>query len=287
MTACTIVIPCYNQTQYLEECLQSVIAQTVADWEVIVVDDSSTFGDIAFVLNKVANSRVKLIRHPVNKGLGAARNTGFRIGNSDRFLPLDCDDRLATNYLECLIPLLERDEEIDCVFPDFQLFGEKEGIIRYEVRDIPALLHQQWLPGPGTMMRKSLFDRVGGYCEDTIILGNEDWDFWLSAAVSGFKAVHFPEPIYYYRQHEASLTPRMRYFDYQYRLKMYANNRNLFDRYQLGSYFISDGFLKQRGLILRVGKILKQYHWHSGQLCYLSSVINRFAFFCWHSCQSL
>jgi len=92
----TIVIPCYRHAHYLEECLTSVRAQTHAAWKAIVVDDCSPDEqEIRKVVERFADPRIRIVRHEVNRGLGASRNTGIRASDTELVLPLDSDDRLA------------------------------------------------------------------------------------------------------------------------------------------------------------------------------------------------
>jgi glycosyltransferase involved in cell wall biosynthesis len=258
-TNISVIIPCYNQIKFLEECLQSVLSQTVPDWDAIIVDDGSDDGEtISSVVAKIGDRRIRLIRHPENKGLAAARNTGIRASEAEFVLPLDSDDELAPDYIEQLFPLLENRPEIDCVFPDLQAFGASDGIHQLEVRDIFYLLQQQWLPGAGTLMRKSLWEKIGGYCEEKALrVGNEDWDFWLGAAEVGFNAAHLPEPLYRYRQQAGSMGGRLIFFDYRTRQVMYKRHHHLFDRFKARNNFLVAGYLKSAEAYLRHEGYLK------------------------------
>jgi glycosyltransferase involved in cell wall biosynthesis len=250
----TIVVPVYNATQYLHECLSSVVAQTVRDWEAVVVDDGSLRGDSGAVVREVGDGRIRLVRHRVNRGLAAARNTGISQARGYHVVPLDADDRLAPTYLQQTLDASEKGE-YDAAFTDFQVFGDLEGRTSYSVRDVPALLTEQWIPGAGTLFRRSLWEAVGGYCEaDALRPGNEDWEFWLSAAERGFRAVNVPEPLYLYRLHAESMMRRLEYHDYQTREFIYRRHPALFDRYRLKNAFLSRGYLSSA-----------KAHWRKGE----------------------
>ena len=242
MPAHTIVVPCHNQAALLADCLRSVVAQTVHDWEVVVVDDGSTEGDIAGTVDSIADPRIRLHRFDQNRGLAAARNAGIRLGSGPIILPLDSDDLLDPRFLERLSPALLA-SEVDCVFGDLALFGDVDGTLEYQVRDIPTLLTRQWLPGPGCLYRRTFWERAGGYCEhDRLRPGNEDWDFYLSAAEVGFVARHVPEALYRYRVSGASMGMRLRYVNHETRDFIYLRHRALFDRYRKGGRFRSAGY---------------------------------------------
>ncbi|MFQ5681796.1 MAG: glycosyltransferase [Candidatus Binatia bacterium] len=239
----SIVVPCYNQSHFLHDCLQSVAEQSFRNWEAIVVDDASTESDPADVVRQFGHEQVKLVHHNRNQGLGAARNTGFKLARGELVVPLDADDRLSSTFLQRLSLALQGRPDADCVFPDFQLFGTSNEVWHHQVCDAAAMTQRQWIPGPGTLMRRSLWDRVGGYCESIEILGNEDWDFWLSAVSLGIRAVHVPEALYLYRRHKTSMAVRLRYEDFQHRKFLYRRHRTLFERYKTGNEFLAEGYV--------------------------------------------
>ena len=238
-----VIIPCFNHGQYLDDCLFSLFSQTRPDWEAVVVDDCST--DL-YTISKVAginHPKVKVIRHPSNKGLAAARNTGMRASNAPFVLPLDADDKLHPEYLERTLSVLESKPEIDCVFTWFQCFGAQNTVWQNQVKGISEMLVSQWIPGPGTLMRRALWERVGGYCEDGALRpGNEDWEFWITAMEKGCKAAIVPEPLYFYRTHQESMVTRLRYVDHQTRVFIYKRHRALFERYGKKHEFLAEGY---------------------------------------------
>jgi glycosyltransferase involved in cell wall biosynthesis len=243
MPACTVVIPTFNHADELSESLASLVAQTFVDWEAIVVDDASTQGDVDAVIRAIGDQRVHYLRHPTNRGLAAARNSGIRAGTGALIVPFDSDDRLDPSFLARLAEVLADDPGADCVYPDFALFGDQSGISRYDVADVRTLLVRQWLPGPGCMYRRTLWERAGGYCEEPALRpGNEDWDFWLSAAEVGFTARHIGEPLYQYRISGQSMGMRLRYVSYQTREFIFARHRALFERFGEGPTFRSEGY---------------------------------------------
>jgi glycosyltransferase involved in cell wall biosynthesis len=244
MPVCTVVIPTFNHADELAESLASLVVQTFVDWEAVVVDDASTDGDVEAVIRAIGDQRVRYLRHPINLGLAAARNSGIRSGTGSLIVPFDSDDRLDPRFLARLTDVLADDPSADCVYPDFARFGDQSGITEYDVADIQTLLVRQWLPGPGCMYRRALWERIGGYCEDPALRpGNEDWDFWLSAAEVGFNARHVAEPLYQYRISSGSMGMRLRYVNYQTREYIFARHRDLFERFGEGAAFRSEGYL--------------------------------------------
>jgi glycosyltransferase involved in cell wall biosynthesis len=234
----SVVIPCYNQAEYLPDALGSLLAQTEPAWEAVVVNDCSTSGDPEGVVNGLRDPRICVVHHSRNRGLAAARNTGIRQSACELVLPMDADDMLAPRYLERVAGALDDHPEGDCAFADFELFGAEVGVRRFRMRDVAALFYEQWLPGPGTLMRRSLWERAGGYCEaEPIRKGNEDWEFWISAARCGFYAIHLPEPLYRYRRHPDSMSVWQKSYEHSTRPYIYRRHKAFFDRYRAGSGF--------------------------------------------------
>ncbi len=242
----TIVIPHYNMVPLLLECLESVALQTVPAWEAIVVDDASTHGNVKKSISQVDDPRISLITLAQNQGLGAARNIGIKAARSQLVLPLDSDDRLHPLFLETTLRALRDNSNVDCVFTDFQLFGNSDEIWNYSVRSPSEILDVQWIPGPGTLMRKRVWENVGGYDEiPAPFCGNEDWDFWIAAVKNGLKAVHVSEPLYNYRRtaHSMSVSSLL-YYDYVTRERIYVRHKAFFDHHKAGKRFRAGGYLR-------------------------------------------
>lgn len=202
----TIAIPCYKQAVFLFECLNSLIAQTIVDWEAFVVDDCSPDSSAAEIVASYDDKRIRCVRHQENRGLAAARNTAIRAGSASNILCLDADDFLHPEFLFATLNAMER-QNADCAFADFQCVGIENVVWTSGVKTPDELARSQWVPGAGTIMRRSLWERVGGYCEATELRGgNEDWDFWIGAATLGFSAAHVPRPLYLYRRRASSMS---------------------------------------------------------------------------------
>ena len=256
----SVIIPCYNQAQYLGECLRSVIAQTYTDWEAIVVDDGSKDAEaVRSQIIQVKDQRIRLVRHEQNRGLGAARNTGIRAASGDLILPVDCDDRLERTFLNETQKAFKENPGVDCIFTDFQLFGASEEVWRYSVKTPVEMLRNQWIPGPGALMRKRLWASNGGYLQmPRHLSGNEDWDFWISAVQRQFKALHIPRALYLYRRSPNSMSvTTMQYNDYLIRETIYLRHKEFFDEHKAGLNFRFQGYLNSAKASLKKDKRLR------------------------------
>ena len=230
----TVVIPCYNQSHFLGECLESVRAQTYPDWEAVVVDDASPDGDdIRRVVEELEDDRIRVVRHASNKGLGGSRNTGIRESRTELVLPLDADDRITPGCLEALVGALDADPELDCAYADVQLFGRTEEVLEFPgpPPGKPMLRAEHTIPGAGTMMRKALWERLGGYDEaDVLRMGREDFEFWIRAFDTGCRSKRLTEPVYEYRILHASMNVNCRLQDHVIADYIYRKHKDLFDR---------------------------------------------------------
>src|SRR5437763_11165815 len=94
----SVIVPCYNLGEFLAEAVDSVLAQTCQDFEIVVVDDGSTDGPTNEILATFARPKTRLLRAP-HAGLGAARNLGIANSTGEYLCALDADDRLDPTFL--------------------------------------------------------------------------------------------------------------------------------------------------------------------------------------------
>ena len=245
----SVVIPCLEQEAYAREALVSVIAQTFTAWEAILVDDGSRAADIGRVARETGDARCRVIRHERNRGLGPARNTGFAAARGRLVVSVDADDRLAPSFLAATTAAFFGDPEADCVYTDLQLFGDSSSVWRFEPGTPADMLSRQWIPGAGALMRKELWERLGGYRD---LWGNEDWDFWIGAVRIGIKARRIPEPLYLYRRTAHSMSGTLQtYHEHESREAIHRRHRAFFKRHGAGRAFRSSGYLKGSRAALR------------------------------------
>lgn len=130
----SIIIPVYNSSLYLEQCIQSVLSQTFKNLEIILINDGST-DDSLSICNRLAkgNARVKVFDQK-NKGQGSARNLGLKHAHGTYILFVDSDDALAKNTIELNYQILEQDPSIECLqFPIFMKYGNEDAYIRKNI----------------------------------------------------------------------------------------------------------------------------------------------------------
>lgn len=251
----SIVVPVYNQAHYLAACLESLLRQTLREWEAVVVDDRSTEGDPAGVLRAVCDPRIVLVSHERNRGLAAARNTGIRSTGCAWFLPLDADDELDPAFLETVLSAAEKHPECDAIFTDFLWFGAQHGVMRYRAQDLAAFVRDRAMPGPGVLTRRTVWERAGGYCEAAPLrISCEDWDFWITALEQGVKAHHVGAPLYRYRRHAESTMARGSPDYHRARELIYRRHPAAFDAHGAAGLFLAEGYWRSAYQRLAAGR---------------------------------
>jgi glycosyltransferase involved in cell wall biosynthesis/MoaA/NifB/PqqE/SkfB family radical SAM enzyme len=200
----TVVVPCYNYARYLPDAVESVVAQTFRDWELVIVDDGSTDGSLAIAAELAAAhpDRIRVVAQE-NAGQPAiARNRGIAEARGEYVLCLDADDRIAPTMLARCVALLDAEPEIAIAYTDRRDFDGVEQVIRAGEFDAGILPYHNHL-SYCALFRKEVWDAVGGY--RTNVKGCEDWDLWIAAAARGFRGRRIPEPLFWYRRHDTGL----------------------------------------------------------------------------------
>lgn len=111
----SVIVPCYNLGQYLDETIDSILAQTYQDFKIIIVNDGSTDGDTIELLKTYNKPKTQVI-HTENQGPSAARSAGIPLAKGQYILPLDADDLIGDTYLEKAVEVLDKDPSIGIVY---------------------------------------------------------------------------------------------------------------------------------------------------------------------------
>ena len=187
----SVVIPCYQQAQYLAEAVASVRAQSFTDWEIIVAaGDGASYS--------AATTLAYAVVRDGGKGLGHARNVAIAPARGRYILPLDADDVLEPTFLAKTIAAID-----GCKYgiagSYVSVFGDRGGV--WPCAPWGDLRAHNALPSCA-LFTKSLWEAVGGY---DVTFGYEDWDFWLRCSELSPRVVQLPECLFKYRVHAESL----------------------------------------------------------------------------------
>ncbi len=208
MPKVSVVIPAYNAMAYLPETLESVLRQTVTDFEVLIINDGSSDHIVQWVA-QITDPRVKLISQQ-NQGVSVARNTGLAHAQGEYMAFLDADDLWEPTKLEKQVQYLEDKPEVGLVYSWTALIDERGNPTgRVYAFDAEGNVWEQLLVGDpisngsSCMVRRSCFETVGVF--DRSLTSAEDYDMWLRiAARYPFAVVR--EPLTLYRQHFSSVS---------------------------------------------------------------------------------
>jgi len=209
----SVVIICFNYGRFLEEALQSVLAQTFQDFEVVVVEGGSTDGSTrqqVLQLESQAPPRVRFIYRAEPHLVGDNRNAGIAAARGRYICCLDADDMLRPTYLEAAVFLAEA-HGYDIVYPAVRCFGASDLVWRVVDASLPGILRENQIPTVA-LFRKSWWERVGGFRDWGLGPEHvpEDWDLWVRLLGLGAVPKSIREPLMMYRVHETSLTANCR-----------------------------------------------------------------------------
>jgi glycosyltransferase involved in cell wall biosynthesis len=201
----SVYLPSHNYGRFLGEAIESVLRQTVDDWELIVIDDGSTDETSGVMDLYRGHQRISLHRKE-GIGLTAVCNFALEQAKGKYVVRLDGDDVFDENILLVLGNMLDRDPKLALVFPDFYLVDQFGDVFGQERRKrLDSRSHAIDMPPNGacTLVRADVLKEVGGYRED---LGAQDgFDLWTKV-VSRYKCANVNLPLFYYRRHGENLT---------------------------------------------------------------------------------
>lgn len=200
----TIITPVYNQKQYIEETIESVLSQDYPNLEYIVVDDGSTDG--TFDVIQKYQGKVKLLRHQ-NMGQYATVNKAFPLSNGEIIGIVNSDDPLLPGAVTKIVDELLSHLEILVVYPDWNLIDEKGNFLKaektHEYNMVDMVRWQHCMPGPAAFFRRGVYEELSGRNPEYRFVA--DFDFWLRASLLGpFKRI--PEVLATFRIHPGSIT---------------------------------------------------------------------------------
>ncbi|KIG07750.1 glycosyl transferase family 2 [Burkholderia sp. MR1] len=210
----SVVIPCYNQAQYLSESITSVLDSYHGPIEIIVVNDGSTAPKTAFYLRAAEqlSPAVRVISQ-ANAGLSAARNTGISAAKGDFVQLLDSDDIIIPPKLDLQVAHFQVSREIDVSVTNFLLCDETrtifskhdEAIANFDF-SLQDFLYK-WERGFAIPIHCALFrtSALGDRPFDTSARAKEDWLFWCGLSARGARMAYLSAHHAIYRQHEKSM----------------------------------------------------------------------------------
>ncbi len=237
MEKVSIIMPCYNDGEYIREAIESIKQQTYGNWELIIIDDGSDDPKTVRIIDDIQDAKIRIF-HTEHLRPAGARNYGINYASGKYILPVDSDDKIHPTYIEKALELMESNSNIGIVYCKAELFGEKTGAWDLPDYSFPKMLLDN-IVFVTALFYKEDWKIVGGF-STSMVAGMEDYDFWLSILGLGRNIYQIPEILFYYRIKPTSRTTSFQNSCEQvqdtYR-QMYLNHKefyhNHFDEYAL------------------------------------------------------
>jgi glycosyltransferase involved in cell wall biosynthesis len=208
--AVSVIIPAFAAAPWLGEALASLQAQSVAEWEALVVDDGDR--KIAQVVRPFAGDKRFRLVETEHGGASAARNRGIALARAPLISMLDGDDRYRPDYLERMIAAIRADPQLGFVTCDAHLFGAPQfdgklfSAVEPQSGDISLerVVRRQFKVFGSSIVRREVLTAMGGYDEQ--LPAAEDMDLWIRILAAGWGAARVDRPLVEYRRRAGSLS---------------------------------------------------------------------------------
>jgi glycosyltransferase involved in cell wall biosynthesis len=204
MALVSVVIPVFNGESHILESVNSILAQSLQDIEVIIIDDGST-DQTAAIIHSLNDARIIYRKLPRNQGTAVATNVGYDLAKGHYIAHMDADDIAAPNRLERQVAFLERSPQIHILGGWMEVFGATSSIAKAPILD--SEIKAQFLLGicnifnPTAMFRHSFMQSVSLRC-DPRLRSIFDWGLWVQAMLRGANFANIEGVILRYRSHE-------------------------------------------------------------------------------------
>jgi glycosyltransferase involved in cell wall biosynthesis len=207
----SVIMPAFNVEPYVGDAIRSALAQTYTDFELIVVDDGSKDGTAEVVRTLMRQDpRIQLVQQ-ANRGLAGARNSALRAARGELFALLDSDDLWEPEFLAEQLAVLHARPEVDIVTGNGWCLGGAKHAQHARpypdprpVPDLASIIGDEWSVFIMSVVRRHVYTTIGPFDEG--MRSNEDYDFWLRAAVAGFTFARNDRPLGHYRIRSDSLS---------------------------------------------------------------------------------
>jgi len=261
----SVIVPCYNQAQYLDECLQSVLDQTYHNWECIIVNDGSPDNTEDLAKKWVEKDGRFKYFYKENGGLSSARNFGIEKAEGEWILPLDADDFISDDYLELAKDYFDNDllKVIYCNAEKFGNVKEKLKLKKFNLKN----LAQNNMIFCTAFFRKMDWLKVGGY-DENLKIGLEDWEFWIRMLKDDGEVLKLQNTCFFYRIKNNSMIVDLIQRDNSIALKYLEKKHIDFFHYHLGSLVKNYASNKEFKAInnRKLNRIINQFYFFVGKM---------------------
>lgn len=208
--AISVILPVYNGECYVQEAVESILAQTFTDFELIIINDGSTDGSGAILRAlAVRDPRIVLVERP-NGGLVSALNEGIQRARAPIIARMDADDVAMPERFALQLARMSAEPGLGVLGSFIRIVDKTGRFIRqcdYPVNPeetVRFLEHGSPVAHPTVMMRKEAVIKVGGYRR--AFLQAQDYDLWLRISEAGYAIANIPQPLLNYRMHSGNVS---------------------------------------------------------------------------------
>jgi hypothetical protein len=208
----TVVMPAYNVAPFIGEAIQSILDQTFADFELLVIDDGSTDGTVE-AIRAFRDPRIRVQCHSTNLGVRATRNAALAAARGEYIVQMDGDDIAHRQRLEKQIAFMDANPWCGACGSFLELFGTEHATWEYPLDDArikAGMVFRPTLANGTTVVRASVLRRHGVRYEEPGESVAEDWQFWLALKDHTVFA-NIPEVLLRYRRGHESANSRARH----------------------------------------------------------------------------
>ncbi|MCM4159202.1 glycosyltransferase family 2 protein [Antarcticibacterium flavum] len=234
----SVIMPAYNSEAYIAGAIESVLHQTWDNWELWVIDDASTDPTVKIVEEYAQlYPNIHIIKNPINRGAGAARNKGIKAATGDYIAFLDADDLWMPLKLEEQLKFMQ-EHDLAMTFSSYILIDEDGKLLQKEIKALPHLTYQKLLKSNYVGNLTGIYDvRKVGKVYAPVIRKRQDWALWLEILkkVGSTRAITAPLACYRVRKNSVSGN----------KWKLLRHN------YRIYRSFLEYGFLKSLGAMSR------------------------------------
>ncbi|MGE9290690.1 MAG: glycosyltransferase family 2 protein [Puniceicoccales bacterium] len=204
----TVYVTSHNYGRFLREAVDSILRQTLADWELIIMDDGSSDDSVAIAREYEQSNpdRIRVVATEESRGLRACANEAIELARGRYIIRLDADDYFDENALLTLSYYLDTHPEVGLVFPNWVYVneaGEFLGIERRKIIGTESKVLDLPAHGACTMVRRRILKSIGGY--DVSHDSQDGHELWLKV-VDRYQVGNVETPLFFYRQHGSSMS---------------------------------------------------------------------------------
>lgn len=278
----SVIVVCYNASEYIIETLESVKAQTYKNIEVIITDDCSKDETVSRCKDWLKSNQgkfvnIKIIESEKNTGVTVNLNRGLKASTGEWIKPIAGDDKLTPNCIDDNIAYVQLNPQTNVLFSDMQMFGKVDemkkhinincryfGLNKEEFRN--RLFFMNFLPAPTLFINTNVFSRYGYYDETIPMM--EDWPYWLRLLRNNVEMSYMNKVTIQYRVHESisiSKKPNPKFLESQKKARelstIYSKDVSILLSYYIRTFYYKcpNNFIKALKWILL---IINPYHYY-------------------------